>query len=93
VVFELLILLVAVHVTKRDPLETLLAEAVLVDKPLTLLTLAEAVFVGIPVSVKAPVGLTDLVEVVLGVTRDVGKLVFVPVVVFVDVFDAVDVYV
>jgi hypothetical protein len=86
-------LLVAVHVTKRDPLETLLAEAVLVDKPLTLLTLAEAVFVGIPVSVKATVGLTDLVDVVLGVTRDVGKLVFVPVVVFVDVFDAVDVYV
>ena len=92
-VFELLMLLVAVHVTKRDPLETLLAEAVLVDKPLTLLTLAEAVFVGIPVSVKATVGLTDLVDVVLGVTRDVGKLVFVPVVVFVDVFDAVDVYV
>lgn len=38
-------------------------------------------------------GLTDFVEVVLGVTRDVGKLVFVPVVVFVDVLDAVDVYV
>ena len=38
-------------------------------------------------------GLTDLVDVVLGVTRDVGKLVFVPVVVFVDVLDAVDVYV
>jgi len=93
VVFELLILLVAVHVTKRDPLETLLAEAVLVDKPLTVLTLAEAVFVGIPVSVSAPVGLTDLVDVVLGVGSMVGKLVFVPVVVFVDVLDAVDVYV
>jgi hypothetical protein len=93
VVFELLMLLVAVHVTKRERVKKLLAEAVLLDKPLTVLTLAEAVFVGIPVRVKAPVGLTDLVEVVLGVTRDVGKLVFVPVVVFVDVFDAVDVYV
>ncbi len=92
-VFELLMLLVAVHVTKRERVKKLLAEAVLLDKPLTVLTLAEAVFVGIPVRVKAPVGLTDLVEVVLGVTRDVGKLVFVPVVVFVDVFDAVDVYV
>ncbi len=34
-------------------------------------------------------GLTDFVDVVLGVTRRVGKLVFVPVVVFVDVLDAV----
>lgn len=90
-VFELLMLLVAVHVTKREKVRALLAEAVLVDKPLTLLTLAEAVFVGIPVNVKPPVGLTDLVEVVLGVGSMVGKLVFVPVVVFVDVFDAVDV--
>ena len=39
------------------------------------------------------VGLTDLVEVVLGVTREVPNDVRVPVVVFVDVFDAVDVYV
>ena len=50
-VFELLILLVAVHVTKRERVKKLLAETVLVDKPLTVLTLAEAVFVGIPVSV------------------------------------------
>jgi hypothetical protein len=35
------------------------------------------------------VGGTDFVEVVLGVTKRVGKLVFVPVVVFVDVLDAV----
>ncbi len=34
-------------------------------------------------------GLTDFVDVVLGVTRRVGKLVFVLVVVFVDVLDAV----
>ena len=41
----------AVHVTKRERVEKLLAEAVLLDKPLTVRTLAEAVFVGIPVSV------------------------------------------
>jgi hypothetical protein len=35
------------------------------------------------------VGLTDFVDVVLGVTNLVGKLVFVLVVVFVDVLDAV----
>jgi hypothetical protein len=35
------------------------------------------------------VGLTDLVDVVLGVTKRLGKLVFVPVVVFVEVLDAV----
>jgi hypothetical protein len=35
------------------------------------------------------VAATDFVEVVLGVWRRVGKLVFVPVVVFVDVLDAV----
>ena len=34
-------------------------------------------------------GATDFVDVVLGVWRRVGKLVFVPVVVFVDVLDAV----
>ena len=34
-------------------------------------------------------GLTDFVDVVLGVTNLVGKLVFVLVVVFVDVLDAV----
>lgn len=34
-------------------------------------------------------GLTDFVDVVLGVSNLVGKLVFVPVVVFVDVLDAV----
>ena len=39
------------------------------------------------------VGGTDLVEVVLGLTREVGNDVRVPVVVLVDVFDAVDVYV
>jgi hypothetical protein len=51
VVFELVKLPVAVHVTKREPVEKLLAEAVLVDKPLTVRTLAEAVFVASPVSV------------------------------------------
>jgi len=35
------------------------------------------------------VGPTDFVEVVLGVTKRLGKLVFVPVVVFVEVLDAV----
>ena len=34
-------------------------------------------------------GPTDFVDVVLGVSNLVGKLVFVPVVVFVDVLDAV----
>lgn len=45
------------------------------------------------VLVATTVGLTDLVEVVLGLTREVGNDVRVPVVVLVDVFDAVDVYV
>ena len=91
VVFELVKLPVAVAVTKRERLERLVADAVFVVKPLIVPTLAEAVFVGSPVSVSAPVGLTDLVDVVLGVGSMVGKPVFVPVVVFVDVFDAVDV--
>lgn len=43
--------------------------------------------------VAAPVGGTDLVEVVLGVTRELPNDVRVPVVVLVDVFDAVVVYV
>lgn len=50
-VFELVKLPVAVHVTKREAVKKLVAEAVFVDKPLTVRTLAEAVFVGIPVSV------------------------------------------
>lgn len=37
--------------TKRELVKKLLADAVLLDKPLTVRTLAEAVFVGIPVSV------------------------------------------
>lgn len=51
--------------------------------------LALAVFVATEVNEKGIVDLIDLVDVVLGVTRDVGAAVRVLVVVFVDVFDAV----
>ncbi|NBP67008.1 MAG: tetratricopeptide repeat protein, partial [Bacteroidetes bacterium] len=51
--------------------------------------LALAVFVGARLDVKGMVGLIDFVDVVLGLTSDVGKEVRVLVVVFVEVLDAV----
>jgi len=51
VVFELVKLPVAVAVTKRERLNAVVADAVFVVKPLIVPRLAEAVFVGSPVSV------------------------------------------